>query len=142
MTPFKGRLAAGSLFLTLAAGLAVHAQDTQQLAGELLSSSETILGQEIAYPDGKPVMTAVVVVLKPGEQTPVHRHDAPMFALILEGEVTVDYGDAGSRVYRANDTFIEALGTEHFGKNTGRVDVRILTVFAGSDAVANTTIAP
>jgi len=106
----------------------------------LLSSSETVLGQPFAYPDGTPVITAAIVTLQPGDSTGVHRHEAPLFALILEGELTVDYGADGTRVYVAADALIEAFGTPHAGTNTGPGPVRILAVFAGSDAVRNTVM--
>ncbi len=62
----------------------------------LLQGSETVLGQEIAYPAGKPVVTAAIVTMVPGQETGWHAHEAPLFAWMLEGELTVDYGPDGS----------------------------------------------
>ena len=107
----------------------------------LVSSSQSILGQDLEYPSGKPVFTAAIVTLQPGESTGVHKHNVPLFAMILDGELTVDYGPDGTKVYVKDDTLIEAFRTDHNGTNTGAEPVRILAVFAGSDAVKNTVTA-
>ena len=104
----------------------------------LLSSSQSILGQDLVYPQGKPVLTAAIVTLRPGESTGRHRHDVPLFAMVLEGELSVDYEQNGVKVFTKDDALLEAFRTYHTGKNTGTGLVRILAVFVGSDAVKNT----
>jgi quercetin dioxygenase-like cupin family protein len=104
----------------------------------LLSASQTTIGQDIAYPPGKAKITAAIVTMQPGEKTGRHRHEAPLFAMILEGEVTLDYGNGVTRYFKKGDTFLEAFQTSHEGTNTGDQPVRILAVFAGSDSVKNT----
>ena len=123
------------------AGIAVtlaFAQSSYPPLQVLLSSGQTILGQDIAYPAGKPVMTAAIVTLDPQQSTGWHLHEAPLFAMILDGELTVDYGNGLSKHYVKDDTLIEAYKTRHNGTNTGTEPVRILVVFAGSDQVKNT----
>lgn len=129
--------------LCFAAGIAVTVavgQTTYPPLQVLVSSSQSILGQDIAYPSGKPLFTAAIVTLQPGDSTGVHRHEAPLFAMILDGELTVDYGQNGTKVYVKGDALIEAFRTDHNGTNTGNEPVRILAVFAGSDAVKNTVM--
>lgn len=105
----------------------------------LLSTSKTVLGQAVAYPTGAPAkVTSVIVTMQPGEETGWHKHDVPMFGYILEGEVTVDYQGHGTRVYRKGDAVMEAIGTAHNGRNSGKVSARILAVFMGADGVPNT----
>ncbi|CAM8664187.1 hypothetical protein MCEREM30_03443 [Paracoccaceae bacterium] len=60
--------------------------------------------------------------------------------MILDGELTVDYGPDGTKVFLKNDALIEAFRTNHNGTNTGAEPVRILAVFVGSDAVKNTVM--
>lgn len=127
--------------LSLAALLA--AASTRVLAGDrvttLLETSQTILGQSIAYPtQGAAKVTAVVVAMQPGEETGWHRHDVPMFGYILEGEITVDYGAHGTRVYRQGDAAMGAIDLAHNGRNTGSGVARILAVFMGADGVPDT----
>lgn len=111
-------------------------------ADVLLETSETIIGQPIIYPEGVAKVTAAIITMEPGQTTGLHRHDAPLFAYILDGKVRVDYGPDGTRLYRKGDAFVEALGSPHDGRNPGRRPTRILAVFAGAEGVANTVPLP
>ena len=104
----------------------------------LLSSGETIIGQSFEYPDGPAKMTAAIVTMQPGQETGWHIHEVPLFAYILEGEITVDYGIMGKITYRTGDSLLEAYKTRHNGTVTGDGIVRILAVFAGADGIPNT----
>lgn len=105
---------------------------------ELLSTSTTVVGETLQYPSTGPArVTANVVTIAPGAETVFHRHPAPMFAYILEGEVTVDYGAAGKRVYRQGDAMMEAMNTTHRGTNPGTVPVKILSVHMGAEGTQN-----
>ncbi len=108
----------------------------------LLAVEETILGQPIDYPDGEALITSGIVTLPVGGQTGWHVHGAPMFAYVLEGELTVDYGTRGTRVYRAGDALVEAVDWPHNGRNTGGVAVRILTVYSGAEGAVNAAAVP
>ena len=104
----------------------------------LLSSSETVLGEAITYPTtGKAVVTAVIVTLGPGEKTVVHKHGVPLFAYVLEGEVTVDYGAHGTKSFGPGDSFVEAMNVDHAGINNGGTPVRILAVYMGAEGSEN-----
>lgn len=114
------------------------AKDSYPPLDVLVSSGTSVIGQPLSYPDGTPRITAAIVTMVPGQSTGPHHHEVPLFAYILEGELTVDYGPAGEKTYRTGDSFIEAYQTIHTGVNTGTVPVRILAVFAGSDTAPNT----
>jgi quercetin dioxygenase-like cupin family protein len=104
----------------------------------LLSSSETVLGETIAYPTtGKAVISAMIVTLGPGERTVVHKHGVPLFAYVLEGEVTVDYGEHGTMTFKQGDSFLEAMNADHAGINNGGTPVRILAVYMGAEGSEN-----
>jgi quercetin dioxygenase-like cupin family protein len=132
--------------LLLALGLllwSVQKADTRSTAETLLATGKTVVGQQIAYPAQTPAkVTAVIVEMQPGEETGWHAHDVPMFGYILEGEVTVNYGAHGTRVYRAGDAVMEAIDLAHDGRNTGEGVTRILAVFMGAEGVPNTAKAP
>ncbi|WP_299546873.1 cupin domain-containing protein [uncultured Tateyamaria sp.] len=104
----------------------------------LLQSQTTIIGQQIVYPEGPAQITAAIITMEAGQVTGWHQHEAPLTAHILEGELTVDYGADGTRVYREGDTLIEALGSRHNGKNTGDGIARIFVVFSGAVGTLNT----
>ena len=44
--------------------------------------------------------TTLEVNFAPGAKDTPHRHAGPVFGYVLEGELTVDYGAKGKRVYR------------------------------------------
>ena len=128
------------LALVILVGTSHHAA-TREEAATLLSTNKTVLGQTLSYPTGAPAkVTAAIITMLPGEQTGWHQHDVPMFGYILEGEVTVDYGAAGTRVYRSGDALMEAIDVAHDGRNTGAGNARILAVFMGADGVPDTVM--
>jgi len=109
----------------------------------LISTRQTILGQPIVYPtEGPAKVAAAIVTMQPGEETGWHQHDVPMFGYVLEGEVTVDYGAKGTHVYRQGDALVEAIDVPHNGRNTGKGEARILSVFMGAEGVPNTEMLP
>jgi quercetin dioxygenase-like cupin family protein len=139
-------------FLALAAvaGVAIAScggEDASSTAGldytettELLSAAErTILDQLIEYPTDTPAqVTAGVVVLEPGQETGLHRHDTPLVVHVLRGTVTVTYDDGIVKEYPAGSTFVEAIGTHHNGRNDTDEKVLIYTVSIGAEGLSNT----
>lgn len=128
------------LAVCLLAPAAVRAGDAYP-SQKLLETGSTVAGEPIAYPTSGPAkVTALVVTIAPGAETVLHHHPAPMFAYILDGEVAVDYGAAGKRVYKAGDAFMEAMAAPHRGINSGAVPVRILAVSMGAEGTANVAV--
>ena len=126
-------LAAAVAACALTLSGAAFAQGSYNLTGTV-STSKTIVGEDIVYPTtGKAVVTSAIVVMAPGERTILHRHGVPLFAYMLEGELTVDYGAHGTRVYKQGDSFMEAMNVSHAGRNTGTGTVRILAVYIGAE---------
>ncbi len=124
--------------LVLIAGLAsasrAFAQDAGYPAMPLLSTGTTIMGEPLRYPTSGPAhVTASIVVLAPGAKTIMHKHGVPLFAYILEGELTVDYGARGTRTYPKGQAFMEAMDVPHFGVNRGTQMVRLLAVYMGAE---------
>ena len=110
-------------------------------AKDLLATSTTIVGEPIRYPTSGPArITASIVTVKPGADTPFHRHPAPLVAYILEGELTVDYGEHGRRVYRKGDALVEAMDVRHRGLNLGSETVSLFAVYIGAEGTANVAL--
>jgi quercetin dioxygenase-like cupin family protein len=102
----------------------------------ILSTGTTVTGEPIKYPSGAPAqLTALEIILQPGQQTGWHTHPVPIFGYILDGELTVEYGPKGQRVYRKGDGFAEATNEAHNGRNLTGKPVTVLAVFAGMDGV-------
>lgn len=109
----------------------------ENLLTPLLSSSDTVIDQAIAYPDGTAKVTAAIVTIPPGGETGWHLHEVPLFAYILEGEITLDYGEKGIKTAKAGDSLLEAMNWAHNGMNKGDVPLRILAVYMGADGIPN-----
>jgi quercetin dioxygenase-like cupin family protein len=139
------RFALMALLLAAACTAPAPAPALAPSAEAVLQTGETVLGQPIAWPEGSPQVTAVIVTLPPGAETGWHAHPVPLFGWMLEGELTVAYQGAGAsetrRTYRPGDALIEAIDTPHNGRNDGAAPVRILAVFMGSQGVANSETA-
>jgi quercetin dioxygenase-like cupin family protein len=105
----------------------------------ILSTGSTIIGEPIRYPAGSPALiSAVDITLRPKHQTGWHTHPVPLFGYILEGELTVDYGPEGQRIYRKGDALVEAMDEAHNGRNTRETPAKILAVFIGVEGVQGT----
>ena len=113
-------------------------QAYQNLLTPLLQSSTDVLGEPLAYPDGTPNVTAAIVTIPPGGETGWHEHEVPLFAYLLEGELTVDYGEKGTKTYHAGEAVLEAMNWPHNGTNTGTVPMKLIAVYMGSASAANT----
>lgn len=124
---------AASLFMVLTLVLPAKAGEYRQTE-TLLKTDRSVIGEDLYYPGGGKVeVTSMVVVLSQGEKTIWHKHGVPLYAYILSGELELDYGSAGKRIYRSGDSFMEAMNEFHQGRNIGNGDVRILAVFMGGE---------
>lgn len=100
-----------------------------QTVEEVFSGSETVAGEKLAFPKDSASVQSFVVTLSPGEKTAWHQHHAPLFAYVLEGEVTVTYDVIGKKVYRAGDGYLEAMKVTQQGANTGDAPAKVLAVY-------------
>ncbi|WP_421725755.1 cupin domain-containing protein [Bauldia sp.] len=115
-----------------------ESQQYQNLLTQLFADNKTIIGQAIdAYPTGTPKITAVIVTVPPGKDSGWHTHRVPLFIYVMEGEITVDYGEKGKKVYKAGDTFLEAMDWPHTGINTSNAPVIIMAVYMGVEGTPN-----
>lgn len=139
----SGAMLGAGLLIAIMFGDRSAAREELQAVVPLLSSGETIVGERIVYPTGAPAkITAAVVTLAPGQETGWHTHGMPTFGYVIEGELEVDYGEKGMRVYRAGDAVLEATAIPHNGRNPGTVPMRILAVFVGADGLKTSEPAP
>lgn len=94
----------------------------------ILETGQTVIGQDISYPSGPAQITSKIVTIPVGAETGPHIHEYPMFAYILEGEVSVDYGEAGVKTFVKGQSIVEAINYTHNGKNNGSEPTKILVV--------------
>ena len=106
----------------------------------LLSTSKTVMDEPIVYPaNGAAKLTAGIVAMAPGQETGWHTHGVPLTGIVLEGELTVDYGDKGTRTYREGQSIAEAIAVPHNGRNSGTGIMRLFAVYIGAEGVPNAT---
>jgi DNA-binding winged helix-turn-helix (wHTH) protein/quercetin dioxygenase-like cupin family protein len=116
-----------------ATGALLEAPEATPPRYPLFQGNTTVLDQPITYPSGTPLIRAVVLDSQPGGLFEWHTHKTPAFGYVLEGEVMVDYGSKGTRVFRAGDAFLEALEWPHRASNPGTVPARIFALYIGAE---------
>jgi quercetin dioxygenase-like cupin family protein len=121
-------------------GSAVQADETASVqlvvtrapsATVILKTTTTGDGVPLVYPTGQAMVTARVVEIPVGGETGWHRHPTPLFAYILEGEMTIVPDGAPPKHFKAGEGFMETAGW-HNGRNEGDKPVRLLSVYPGA----------
>ena len=105
----------------------------------LLATSKTVMDEPIVYPSGTAKITTGLLTLDPGDETGWHTHGVPLTGLVLEGDLTVDYGDKGTRTFHAGESIAEAINVPHNGRNLGTTAVKVFVAYAGADGVPTMT---
>ena len=112
---------------------AAPAETPYQKVVEVFTGDTTIAGEKVTFPTENPGIKSLIVTMEPGEKPAWHQHGTPLYAYILEGELTVTYEGIGERHYKQGDGLLEAMHVTHQGHNTGPTPVRILAVFLTGD---------
>ena len=124
----------GAIF-AVSVSLGVYfATATNEISSQtILDTDQTVIRQDIQYPSGSPQITSKIITIPIGAETGPHIHEYPMFAYIMKGEVTVDYGEQGIKIFVKGDSIVEAINYTHNGKNNGSEPAEILVVFMGEN---------
>jgi len=94
-------------------------------------SPKTILGQEFKYPAGQPLVKAFNIYIPVGKQTSLHKHAIPLFIYVVSGDLEVDYGSKGKKIFKSGTSYIEAIEWCHVGKVAGKTPVKIIGIYLG-----------
>ncbi|WP_310621885.1 cupin domain-containing protein [Flexibacterium corallicola] len=102
----------------------------------------TNTGDQLTYPGlFPPSISSVIITLAPGETFKKHLHVVPVYAYVLQGEVTMtyvqDHEENVVQTYRQGEAFLEAAHTWHYGMNKGKEPMRILALFLGAKGLPN-----
>ena len=108
----------------------------------LLDSGVNFVGEQVSYPKGKARIKSMLATMAPGQKTGWHKHGVPTYGYILEGQITVDYGDAGKTTYHAGEGVLEAMDYWHEGINDGDIPARVVVVFMGAEGAENVIYKP
>jgi quercetin dioxygenase-like cupin family protein len=101
--------------------------------------SASIAGEPVAYPSTpNPEISSYIMPIAPGATTQWMTHPVPAYLYVLEGTLTVEFAEDGSRKeFKAGQAFLQARTKWHRGRNDGNVPVRFLAVFCGAKDVPN-----
>jgi len=81
----------------------------------------------------KPEVTALLVELRPGNETGWHVHPVPVYAYVLSGVLTAEMGNGERRDYKEGEAIFEAVNTPHNGKNLGKIPVELMVFYTGEE---------
>lgn len=113
--------------------LAAQAQyDKGILIEPLLKSDTTVTGDGFHYPGTEnDEVTVLKITFKPGQSTGWHKHDFPVFAYVMKGELTAEIENGKTFHYKKNDAFSEVVNTYHNGVNRGKKDLVLVVFYLG-----------
>lgn len=90
----------------------------------------------------KPEITAVKVEISPGAETGWHSHPVPLYAYVLEGELSVELKGGNTYHFSAGDAIVEVVNVPHNGKNPGTAPVVLIVFYTGEIGTPNTVKTP
>jgi len=90
----------------------------------------------------RPEITVVKVDIKPGAETGWHSHPVPLYAYVLEGDLTVEVKGGKTYQFSAGDAIVEFVNIPHNGKNFGATPVVLIAFYTGEIGTPNTVMVP
>lgn len=118
--------------------LVVKSQYNREILIEpILKTDTTTIGQKISYPHfQQDEVTISKITIPSGKSTGWHKHEFPVFAYILKGNLTVELENNKIMQFPENSSFSEVINTFHNGVNNGKDDVVLIAFFMSGKGVA------
>ena len=141
----RKHLIALMLFLALEVPSAALADDyASGVEASLILKTTTTTGH---YPakylnTERPEITVMKVEIKPGTETGWHSHPVPLYAYVLEGNLTVEVKGGKAYHFTAGDAIVEFVNIPHNGKNLGTMPVVLIAFYTGEIGTPNTVMLP
>ena len=110
---------------------AIAYEDIEATPIVIVGAPKTTLGQDFKYPAGQPLIKAFNIEIPVGKQTSLHKHLGPLYIYIVSGDLEVDYGSKGKKIYKPGTSYVEAIDWCHIGKVSGKVPVKVIGVYLG-----------
>jgi mannose-6-phosphate isomerase-like protein (cupin superfamily) len=112
-----------TLFMLVVMNSAAHAEEYRNVeVKKLITSSTSSNGDPLVY-----LQTS----------TGWHKHPVPVYAYVLEGELTVELKDGRTFMFRKGDAILEVMNTLHNGYNYGSSPVSLVVFYTGAAGVPN-----
>ena len=110
---------------------------TDVIVEPILRTDTTTLGQGYIYPDSqKDQITISKITIQPGKSTGWHKHEFPVFAYVIKGNLTVELENHKFMEFRENSSFSEVINTFHNGVNNGKREVVLIAFYLGEKGKA------
>jgi len=98
----------------------------------VLKTDTTVTGQRIHYPHSdSDEITILRITIQPGKSTGWHKHEFPVFAYVLKGNLTVELENNKILHFQQNSSFSEVIDTFHNGSNKGNEDLVLIAFYMG-----------
>ena len=123
-------ISANALALTHLDGKVAY-EDIEASTITIVGAPKTTLGQDFKYPSGQPLIEAFNIEIPVGKQTDLHKHLVPLYIYIVSGDLEVDYGSKGKKIYKPGTSYVEAIDWCHIGKVSGKAPVKVIGVYLG-----------
>ena len=121
-----------ALILLAFLSLTAKSQYSGLVIKELLRTDTTTIGQKITYPNfAEAEVTMLKITIPPGKSTGWHKHNFPVFALVLKGTLTVELEDHRVVKFTEDSTFAEMVNTYHKGTNMEDSDLVLIAIYLG-----------
>jgi quercetin dioxygenase-like cupin family protein len=91
--------------------------------------SKTILGQEYLLPNKDPYLVMRNVEMPIGFTTDIHQHSQPVYLLIFDGALEIDYGSKGKKSFHSGQAYVEAINWCHQGRSIGDTPLKMLAIY-------------
>ena len=99
----------------------------------VLKTDTTSIGQKIIFPNStNNEVTIYKITIPKGASTGWHKHETPVFAYVLKGNLTVELENDKTMRFPENSSFAEVINTFHNGVNQGSEDVILIVFFLGN----------
>ncbi len=109
-------------------------QHTETKVISLLETSESWNGVALPdYPEGKPRITVLRVVIPPKTQLPMHKHSGISAGVVLKGELAITTDSGETLRLQAGDAVSEVVDTWHYGTNSGIEPAEVIVFYAGTE---------
>jgi quercetin dioxygenase-like cupin family protein len=109
-----------------------EASQTSPDVKELIKTTQSWDGKYLpAYPQGKPEITILRIIIPAGAQLKTHSHPVINAVVLISGQLMVVTKDGKTLRLKAGDPFVELVNTLHYGINPGTVPAELIVFYAG-----------
>ena len=109
----------------------------------MFNAPNTVLNQPIQYPPSQNIILETKMIeISPGVTPALHYHPGPLYVYVINGELQVDYGSKGIKLFKEGASFVEAINVCHAVSVVSKTPVQLFTVFIGDSTTDITTPRP